>query len=329
MESKILTVILNYKNYEDTKECLDSLLSVNYPNLKVVVVDNCSSDGSAEKLAQEFPQFTHLGLRENYGFAGGNNRVIERYLNDDFDYLFLLNNDTKVDKDIFKNFALAVEKLKDYDVFQAKMLYYYKPELLDSAGLEYGYTSLSFNRGAFCPAKDFSKGEPIFGACAGAAFYSFKAVKRLYELDGEFFDNNFFAYWEDADLSFRLNWRGFKAYYLPEVVVYHKRGKTGAKTFHKMRYWTGRNNLYVLFKNWPSKRLLLYSPFIIFGQLGFMLNSLVSGPRYFLSALRGKIEAFSNYKMMREKGKKIRQDKKQWGEIKKTFVWRLRPKKLK
>ncbi len=325
MLPKILTIILNYKNYEDTKECLESLLLVNYSNLKVAVVDNCSGDGSADKLAQEFPSFDHLSLTENYGFSGGNNRAIEKYLQDDFDYLFLLNNDTKVEKDIFANFSQAIEGLKEYDVFQAKMLYYYDPKLIDSAGIDYAYNSLAFNRGAFALAEKFTAVQEVFGACAGAAFYSFRAVKAIWQADGEFFDNDFFAYWEDADLSFRLRWRGFRIAYLPTVTVLHKRGRTASKKLIGQRRWTGRNNLYVLFKNLPNRFIFFYSPFIILGQLGFLLNSLLQGPKAFAAAFQGKVEAFRNIGLMLEKRSRIAKDPATWSSIKKFLVWRFRP----
>ena len=88
---------MNWCNYDDTVDCLDSLLNCEYETLDILLVDNGSVDDSFEKLNASFPQITFLQTGENIGYAGGNNRGIEKALHRDINYVLVLNNDTILD----------------------------------------------------------------------------------------------------------------------------------------------------------------------------------------------------------------------------------------
>ena len=93
----VTAVVLNWCNYDDTVDCLDSLLNCEYKNLDILLVDNGSVDDSFERLNTSFPQIQFLQTGENIGYAGGNNRGIEKALHRDIDYVLVLNNDTILD----------------------------------------------------------------------------------------------------------------------------------------------------------------------------------------------------------------------------------------
>jgi GT2 family glycosyltransferase len=91
----VAVIILNWNNYKDTAACLRSLIKVTYSSMEVYVADNGSTDGSGKKLAAEFPEHEVVFNQENLGFAAGCNSAIDRALNDDIDYVLLLNNDAE------------------------------------------------------------------------------------------------------------------------------------------------------------------------------------------------------------------------------------------
>jgi len=86
-------IVLNWNNYEDTRECLQSLKQLEFKGLDIVVVDNNSTDGSYKKINQNFPEIDIYQTTENRGFAGGMNLGINKALDLDFDYIWILNND--------------------------------------------------------------------------------------------------------------------------------------------------------------------------------------------------------------------------------------------
>lgn len=97
----VVIVTLNYKNHVDTERCLHSLRTVDYPALKVVVVDNASGDEGPDRIHEQFPQVALLRMSANLGFSGGNNKGIEYALEHGAEYVMLLNNDTEIKEDGF------------------------------------------------------------------------------------------------------------------------------------------------------------------------------------------------------------------------------------
>ena len=110
-DNNIFIVLLNYNSYEDTKDCIDSLLKCNKPVFDIVLVDNASSDNSLEKLRALYPQIQYIESKINKGFAGGCNLGIQYAYDQGADYVLLLNNDTVVDPNFLE--ALVTEHAVD------------------------------------------------------------------------------------------------------------------------------------------------------------------------------------------------------------------------
>ncbi len=102
MHPKVSIIVLNWNGKKDTQECLNSLSSINYPNFDVILVDNGSSDGSVEFFKNNFPKIKLIANMRNLGFAEGNNVGVKFAVKNGANYVFLLNNDTRVDKDVLK-----------------------------------------------------------------------------------------------------------------------------------------------------------------------------------------------------------------------------------
>src|SRR3989338_5520706 len=110
MTRKISIIILNWNGLKDTLACLETVFKIDYPNFDVAVVDNASSDGSASVVKERFPQAHFIQNKENLGFAEGNNVGMRVALENGADYIFILNNDTVVDKDILNAFVRAADE---------------------------------------------------------------------------------------------------------------------------------------------------------------------------------------------------------------------------
>jgi GT2 family glycosyltransferase len=250
-------IIPNWNGKHHLEECLDSLCKQAFDNFETVLVDNGSNDGSVEFVCSKFPKVRIVALTENIGFAAGVNRGIEAAHGD---YIVLLNNDTEVEQHWLESLALAMRANSDVWIFASKLLNYYDRKIIDSAGdaldLSLGpYKLGEFNLSEICRERCF-----IFGACGGGGCYKRELFDRIGLLD-----EDFFAYFEDVDLSFRANWAGFRCLSVPDAVIYHKVAATsGTSTSSKDRFdiMRRRNYLFLIIKNYPFTLLVQHGPFI-------------------------------------------------------------------
>jgi GT2 family glycosyltransferase len=137
---KVSIVSLNLNGYRDTRDCLESLQQVQYPNFDVIVVDNGSSDDSSARLQEEFPEAKLLRSQENLGFSGGNNLGIEHALDNGADYVLLLNNDTVVDPNFLSYLVQVGESEPRIGILGPKIFYLSEPQRIWYAGgyVKYG-----------------------------------------------------------------------------------------------------------------------------------------------------------------------------------------------
>lgn len=208
-----LTVIVPTWNGERLlRTCLRSL-QLQTVSCSVLVVDNGSTDSTLELVSGEFPEVDYLPLERNFGFAKAVNRGIQRARTE---FVALLNNDTEVNPHWVEAGLKAFRRHPDYWFFASKILDFRRRDTVDSAGDCYGRTGLPHKRGLGESANQFTQTGPVMGASAGAAFYR----KNLFERIG-LFDEGFFLYLEDVDLSLRAQFSGLPCLYLPEAIVYH------------------------------------------------------------------------------------------------------------
>ncbi len=208
-----LTVIVPTWNGEQLlRTCLHSLRLQTVP-CGVLVVDNGSTDSTHELLRNEFPSVDYLPLEQNFGFAKAVNLGIQKSRTE---FVALLNNDTEVDPHWVEAGLKAFECYPDYAFFASKMLNFRRRETVDSAGDCYGRGGLPHKRGMGEPASHYTLTGPVLGASGGAAFYRRKLFDRI-----GLFDEGFYLYLEDVDLSLRAQFAGLRCLYLPEAIVYH------------------------------------------------------------------------------------------------------------
>ncbi|MFZ2545286.1 MAG: glycosyltransferase family 2 protein [Candidatus Saccharimonadales bacterium] len=247
--SRVAVVVLNYKGIEDTVECIDSLATQTYRNIAIVAVENGSHDGSAEKFKELEKQYgkklVTIYNDKNLGFDGGANTGIRWALDNKCDYVALLNNDAVADKDWVKNLVTAAKKHKSG--LTTGLLLREDGKTIDSTGEFYSKWGLGFPRNRGDKASEAPKGGFVFGASGGATLFSVPMLREI-----GMFDEDFFAYYEDNDISFRAQLAGWKVYYEPSAIAYHKLMQTSGRMRSGFAtYQTFKNLPLVFIKNVP------------------------------------------------------------------------------
>lgn len=272
MKPETSVVILNWNGKEHLKECLDSLLKQSYKNFEILFMDNGSTDDSVSFVKKNYPNVKVIENKSNLGFAEGNNVGMRTAKSK---YIIIMNNDTRSDKNLLKNLVKAAkEESESVGIFASKMLFYDRPTVLNSAGLQLFEDGAAIDRGINEDPKDYVKREEVFGSCGGAVLFKKEMLEDV-KLGEDYFDSDFFCYYEDLDLAFRARLRGWKAIYVPDAIIYHKFGATTKKISNLGLYHGIRNKIFMIVKNYPLPLLFKNVHKIIARQLVSSLYYLV------------------------------------------------------
>lgn len=245
---KVAVVVPNWNGLDSLGACLDSLLAQTQP-VEVVVVENGSVDGSVEFLAKQYPTVTVLAQPVNLGFAGGVNVGIRYAITQGCDYVALFNNDAVAKADWLERLVGA---MSDTTVgITTCTLMSIDERHLDSSGDQYSVWGLPYPRGrGEADIMKYTQQTEIFGASGGASLYRVAMLNQI-----GLFDEDFFAYYEDVDISFRAQLAGWKVRYAPAAIAYHQIGATSGKIHGFTTHQTMKNLPLLLYKNVPRKLL--------------------------------------------------------------------------
>jgi len=266
-------------------------------------------------MADCFPDFGYLRLPGNAGFATAVNRGIEKA---ETEFVALLNNDTEADPRWIEGALAVFEQNPDCGIVASRIVNYWQRDRLDSAGDRYLRSGLPLKRGNGQAVSAFPRLEPVLGASAGAAFYR----RRLFDQVG-LFDESYYMYLEDVDLSVRARLAGFNCLYTPEAVVYHmeaasdpdKPGKSAEPRplvlYSDTRvFWITRNRWLLMISYQP----LRHAPWLIYGWTrSFLFHLLKAGhSKAFLRGIGSGIaasgRAMSKRKLLKQAGPGRRED---------------------
>lgn len=215
----VVIIVLNWNGRDDSAECLESLRAARYDRRKVILVDNGSTDGSAETLPGCFPEVEFLETGRNLGYAEGNNAGIRRALELGADFVCLLNNDTTVEADFLAKLVEAAQADPKIGIIGPRINSYARRDRVAFAGgricLTIGWTrhvgNRAIDRGRF-------KGLLDEDYQTGAAMMLSRALLEKVGM----FDPGYVSYCEDVDLCLRARAAGFRVTCLRDAVVYHK-----------------------------------------------------------------------------------------------------------
>lgn len=230
----VYIIVVNWNGRDVTLECLASLQGVTYPNLRVVVVDNASTDGSTAAVRARYPDTIVLEQPTNLRFAGGNNAGMRHALEHGAELLCLLNNDTTVHPEFLTHLVGRLQSAPDIGMVAPKIYYENEPDLIWFAG---GTMSMWTGTMRHIGIRERDRGqfdEPreIDYATGCCMLVRREVVERVGMLD-----ESFFMYTEDADWCMRIRRAGYRIVYEPEARVWHKLSVSagGHLSFYKMK----------------------------------------------------------------------------------------------
>lgn len=263
MESKkplISIITINYNSVEFTCDFLASVLCVSYDNIEVIVVDNASIEDPSEKLKQIYPSVKVILSNKNLGFAGGNNLGIKHASGD---YLFFVNNDTVMMPDIMEGLLEVFENFADAGVACPKFHYYDSPGTIEFAGYNKVNAFSGRNSMVGCKKKDLGQYNEIkvtHYAHGGAMMVSKKVIEEVGVMP-----EVYFLYYEEFDWCEQIKGKGFKIYYQPKSLIFHKESMSVGKTSTLKTFYLNRNRILFMRRNvkgLPFLGFALYYTFI-------------------------------------------------------------------
>jgi len=239
--SLISIIIPNWNGERFLADCLNSLLLQSCNNFEVIIIDNGSTDSSLQ-IIDNYNFCRLIRFEKNQGFAKAVNAGISAST---ADIIALVNNDVILNYDWIEKASAAMEIYSDYDFAATKVLCMHDPSAIDSAGFEVYAAGAVYSYNDQKSASDLvSNNREVFGAVASAALYR----KKLFDKIG-YFDEDFFAYFEDTDISFRARLAGYKCIYLSDVICMHVGSGTGGENSPFFVFYGRRNIEYLFFLN--------------------------------------------------------------------------------
>jgi len=298
--NNVSIVIVNWNGKKFLTACFDSLRNQAYQPNSIILVDNGSIDDSVEHVKRHYPEVKIIALSNNLGFCKANNIAIKSI---DSKYIALLNNDTVAHPMWLKNLVQALESNPKAGFAASKMLLYKNPNIIDRAGDAYTRAGTGFLRGRGLPAlNNYDRLEWVFGACAGAAMYRSDIFNDI-----GVFDEDFFLLYEDVDLSFRAQLKGYKCLYVPDAIVYHKVSSSIGWDSPISIYYSHRNLEWVYIHNMPGGLIpRTITNHMLYNFCSFFYFLLIGKANVFLKA---KLDALKGFKTAISKRKAIQRVK--------------------
>lgn len=253
---KVYAITLSYNRKEDTIECIESLKKMKYPNFKILVVENGSTDDSLQAIKNQFPDISVIEIKNNVGYARGFNTGLKYAYENGAEYFLILNNDTVVDPYVLNALVRVAERDDSVGFVSGKVYFYDQPEKLQTVGRRSHPILLvhelvgreEHDHGQYDEMKEYDFLDDIF----------LLVRKRAYEDTGGY-DPNFFLYYEETDWCARVRRAGYKLVYTPEAKIWHKHGKTtGGDNSVTFVYYTARNQILFMRRNSPPGHFVRY-----------------------------------------------------------------------
>ena len=296
----ISVIIVTWNSRKYLPVCLDHLLAQTFHEFEVVLVDNGSEDGTLDELHKKYPS---LNLRihrlsSNLGFAVANN-IGASFARGK--WLALLNADAFPEPDWLEQLMEVADNNPEFAFFASRQIQVDNPELLDGTGDAYHVSGFAWRQNYHRPAikYGFQSGE-VFSACAAAALYS---RDDFIKLGG--FDEDYFSYFEDVDLSFRLRLIGRRCFYVSSAVVHHIGSASTGKTSDFAYYYGHRNLVWTFYKDMPAVLFWIYLPLHILMNIFFSASLLLREKRDIL--LKSQIDAYRFLPLVLRKRKYVQQ----------------------
>jgi GT2 family glycosyltransferase len=273
MDYPLVSIIaVNYDHPEVTCALLHSLREVTYPNIEIIVVDNASPNDDPAIIKQSFPEIVFIQSKLNLGFANGNNLGIKQAKGE---YILLLNNDTEVDPGFLEPLVAKLQSDSRIGMVSPKIRFFYAPDKIQYAGLT-PFTPFTL-RQYLIGLNEVDSGQydrcietfSIHGAAVMVPISVIREVGLMAEM--------YFLYYEEHDWSERIKKAGYKIYFVPDSLVFHKESISTGKKSPLKTYYITRNRFLFARRNIDGLNryiTLLYLSFIAFpkGIFSFLIE---------------------------------------------------------
>ena len=315
---RIVVIVPNINGETELRPCLQSL--VRQPlQPHIIVVDNGSTDRSVQIVETEFPSVELIRHDTNRGYAGGVNPGLKRAMELGADYAAPFNNDAVAGEKWLQSLVEWLDTHPDTGIASAKVASS-DGKTLDSTGDNYTTWGLPYPRGrGEADHGQYDHQTTIFAASGAASLYRVEMLREV-----GLFDEDFFAYYEDVDLSFRAQLAGWKVAYVPEAVVLHATSTTGSRFKGFFTYQTQKNLPMLLIKNVPGDLLPTIVPRFMLVYASFFFAATARGQLWY--ALRGAAVALIRLPRKLHERRRIQKSAKVTsGYIRSLLLWDLPP----
>lgn len=290
---KASVIIPNLNGAGWLKDSIESIYAQSVTDFELIIIDNASQDESLEiaRSYKDKANYTLIENNKNTGFSYAVNQGIRVAVGE---YVVLFNNDAFAEPDFLKYLIKTAEEKPKVFAVQSLMIRHFERDIADDAGDYVTLFGFACKRGDGMYAKRYTKTQRIFSACGGASLYKKSVLDEI-----GYFDETFFAYFEDVDISWRANSLGYKNYICPDAKCYHICGATtGAVRYNNFKsIQSGRNSLLLPYKNMPLLMLIINLPALILGYLlKITVFSLRGFPKYFVQGTKEAFKTFSKIK---------------------------------
>ena len=266
----IYIIILNWNGWQDTLACVESCHKLTWPNFRIMVVDNASTDGSEENLRQNLVDVEIIQSGANLGFAGGNNIGIRRALGCGADYVWLLNNDTVVEPQALSKLVAAAEKDLSVAIAGSKIFYHAEPLKIWSTGGMWKKGRLHLRQRG---ANQLDQGQfeelcEVDSVSGCSMLVRSTAIEKI-----GIMDESFFLYWEDTEWCARARLGGYKVLSVPGSHIWHKVSVSTKPGSYTQYYYFTRSGLSFLMRNDPLLLTVFGLYIFLFGIKSAMVGN--------------------------------------------------------
>lgn len=287
MQEKVSIQIVTYNSADHIVNCLEAVFSQSYPIAQVIIVDNASTDATLRLLEPYKEQALFLFNEHNVGFAPAHNQALAH---SGGDFCLILNPDVIMHHDYIANLIKVMSNDSHIGSTTGKLLLKSSPGMIDSTGLVINKARRAFDRDAgkmdpenVRPNHEQLQSEDhveVFGVSGAAAMYSRSMINGI-SVDGQFFDESFFAYKEDVDVAWRAQIYGWSSYYVPNALADHERGwKGGSRNKQPLfiRRHSYINRYRMMLKNDRFSYILRHSLYLLPYELASLAYFLLREP---------------------------------------------------
>jgi len=286
---RIPIIVLNWNGLNDTLACVASLEEQSYQNYIIYLADNGSASKEVQVLQTKYAAHPKIKLRlngENLGFTKAHNLIFEELLKENYRYIVTLNNDTVQEADWLAQLVSFAES-KRADMVSSKMINFFDREKMDNAGHQMLNTAEIIPHASGEAVENWDRPFENFGPCAGAALYRASMLREI-----GLFDERFSTGYEDAELGVRACILGYKAWYAPKAIVYHKVSASINKVIdYDYKRTIQEHILYTYYKLMPKTVQWLNFPSFVFKYGAIFMIDILLRRKIFYKVMK---EAWQN-----------------------------------